>query len=55
LLAESLAQDWQLAEVRLLNVLFGVVLALFVALLMHGLSQLLDKHARRVAAPQRIP
>jgi uncharacterized membrane protein YccC len=55
LLAESLAQDWQLAEVRVLNTLFGVVLALFVALLIHGLSQLLDKHAKRVTALRRRP
>jgi hypothetical protein len=55
LLAESLAQDWQLAEERVLNTLFGVVLALFVALLIHGLSQLLDKHAKRVTALRRRP
>jgi hypothetical protein len=46
LLAESLSQDWQLAQVRLLNALFGVVLALFVALLIHGLRQLLLKRTQ---------
>ena len=50
LLAESFAQDWQLVEPRLLNALFGVVLALFVALLIHGLRQLLQRHAGQVAA-----
>jgi hypothetical protein len=50
LLAESLAQDWDLAEVRLLNALFGVVLALFIALLVHGLRQLLNNRAQRMPA-----
>jgi hypothetical protein len=53
LLAESLSQDWNLAEVRLLNALIGVVLVLFVALLMHGLRQLLDKRTKRRTALQR--
>lgn len=43
LLAESLSQDWHLAQVRLLNALFGMVLALLVALLMHGLRNHLIK------------
>jgi uncharacterized membrane protein YccC len=43
LLAESLAQDWHLAEVRLLNALIGVALALTVALLVHGLRLQLSK------------
>ncbi|MBS7661000.1 FUSC family protein [Pseudomonas lalucatii] len=55
LLAESLSRDWQLAQLRLLNVLFGVVLALFVALLMYGLRQLLEKRAQRSAAAHRTP
>ncbi|MCY1532866.1 Fusaric acid resistance protein-like protein [compost metagenome] len=55
LLAESLAQDWHLPEVRLLNALFGVVLALVVALLMHGLRQLLEKRAKRLAMPHQAP
>lgn len=55
LLAESLAQDWQLAEFRLLNVLFGVVLALLVALLLHGLQQLLNKRTRRTATAHPAP
>lgn len=50
LLAESLAPDWQLAELRLLNALFGVVLALVVALLMHGLQQLLNRRAQGTAS-----
>jgi hypothetical protein len=52
LLAESLAQDWHLAQVRLLNALIGVVLALFVALLMHGLQQLLEARSKAPTAPQ---
>jgi uncharacterized membrane protein YccC len=43
LVVESLAQDWDLAEGRLLNALFGVVLALFIALLGHGLRQRLER------------
>ena len=55
LLAESLAQDWDLAEVRLLNALFGVVIALSIALLVHGLRQLLSNRAQRLAANQPQP
>ncbi len=44
LLAESLSQDWQLAQVRLFNALIGVAIALSVALLMYGLRQYLSKH-----------
>jgi hypothetical protein len=55
LLAESLALDWQLAEFRLLNVLFGVVLALCVALLLHGLQQLLNRRTQRPAAARQAP
>ena len=43
LLAESLSHDWHLAQVRLLNSLIGVVLAILVALLMHGLAQWLGR------------
>ena len=43
LLAESLSQDWHLAEVRLLNALIGVALTLTVALLIHGLRLQLNK------------
>jgi hypothetical protein len=43
LLAESLAHDWQLPQVRLLNSLIGVVLALLVALLVHGLERWLER------------
>jgi hypothetical protein len=55
LLAESLAQDWQLAQGRLLNALFGVVLALLVALLIHGLRQLLINRSQRTAPKQTQP
>ena len=44
LLAESLSHDWHLAQVRLFNSLIGVVLAILVALLMHGLAQWLDRN-----------
>ena len=50
LLAESLSHDWHLAQVRLFNSLIGVVLAMLVALLMHGLEQWLN---RRKEASQR--
>ncbi|WP_147170131.1 FUSC family protein [Pseudomonas sp. SJZ079] len=53
LLAESLSQDWNLAEIRLFNALIGVLLTLFVALLMHGLRQWLDQRAKRRTALQR--
>ncbi|VXC36091.1 conserved membrane hypothetical protein [Pseudomonas sp. 8AS] len=39
LLAECLAPDWQLAQMRLFNSLIGVTLALLVALLIYGLEQ----------------
>jgi hypothetical protein len=55
LLAESLAQDWQLVEMRLLNVLLGTVLALFVALLTHGLQRLLSRRAQRTSAAHQAP
>nr|WP_298138379.1 FUSC family protein [uncultured Pseudomonas sp.] len=45
LLAECFAGDWQMIQQRLLNALFGVVLALFVALLVHGLRQLVKRPA----------
>lgn len=44
LLAESLAQDWHLAEVRLLNALIGVALSLTIALLAHDLLLKLNRH-----------
>ncbi|WP_137818014.1 FUSC family protein [Pseudomonas sp. 2FG] len=44
LLAESLSQDWQLAQLRLFNSLIGAAIALSVALLMYGLRQCLSKH-----------
>jgi len=42
LLAESLAQDWQLPQVRLLNSLIGVALALLIALLIYGFERWLE-------------
>lgn len=50
LLAESLSHDWHLAQVRLFNSLIGVVLAMLVAMLMHGLQQWLN---RREEPPQQ--
>ncbi|OLU17478.1 MULTISPECIES: FUSC family protein [unclassified Pseudomonas] len=59
LLAESLAKDWHLPQVRLFNVTLGIVLTLFIALLMHGLRQWLDnRNAARLstaAADERAP
>jgi hypothetical protein len=43
LLAESLSQDWHLAQVRLFNSLIGVVLSMLVALLIHALEQKLNQ------------
>ncbi len=43
LLAESLAHDWQLPQVRLFNSLIGVALALLVALLVYGLERWLQR------------
>jgi len=45
LLAESLAHDWHLAQLRLFNSLIGVVLAMLVALLMYGVEQRLKRRA----------
>ena len=45
LLAESLAQDWHLPQVRLFNVTLGVSLTLLTALAMHGLRQWLAKRS----------
>ncbi|SIQ42456.1 FUSC family protein [Aquipseudomonas alcaligenes] len=50
LLAESLAMDWQQPQLRLLNSLIGVFLALLIALLLHGLEQRL-----KLAEPPRHP
>ncbi|HSC82756.1 MAG TPA: FUSC family protein [Pseudomonas sp.] len=47
LLAESLSQDWHLAQLRLLNCLIGVVLAMLVALLIYGIEQWLERHTRQ--------
>lgn len=53
LLAESLAKDWHLPEVRLFNALLGVALALAVALLIHGLHLRLGKQGRIEGDPER--
>ena len=53
LLTESLARDWHLAEVRLLNALIGVALALTVALLVHGLRVHLSKTVTTTATPEK--
>jgi len=53
LLTESLAKDWHLAEVRLLNALIGVALALTVALLVHGLRVHLSKTVTTTATPEK--
>ena len=51
LLAESLAHDWHLPQVRLFNSLLGVALALLVALLIYGLERWLNGHRRSHAKP----
>jgi len=43
LLADSLSLDWHLVQGRLLNVLYGVLLAMLVALLVQGLQNYLRK------------
>lgn len=53
LLTESLAKDWHLAEVRLLNALIGVALVLTVALLVHGLRVHLSKTVTTTATPEK--
>ncbi len=55
LLAESLATDWQLIEGRLLNALFGVLLALLVMLPMTGLRRWLDRRMSGTPAPRQLP
>ncbi|WP_263141700.1 FUSC family protein [Pseudomonas sp. RIT-PI-AD] len=52
LLAESLARDWHLPEVRLYNTLLGAVLALMVSTLAH---QARKRWARRSRAAARAP
>ncbi|WP_407291069.1 FUSC family protein [Stutzerimonas zhaodongensis] len=47
LLAETLAQDWGLPQVRLVNAAIGVGVALTVTLLMHWLRQLIARIALR--------
>ncbi|MCU1716549.1 FUSC family protein [Pseudomonas sp. 5P_3.1_Bac2] len=47
LLAECLALDWHVPEVRLLNSLTGVAVALAVALLIHGLQRWLQHRLSR--------
>lgn len=55
LLSDSLAQDWHLAELRLLNALLGVALTLAVALLFHGLRLQLEKSAGASSASPPSP
>lgn len=53
LLSESLARDWDAPEIRLLNALLGVALALAVALLTHGLRLRLSKTQGAEHAPEQ--
>ena len=56
LLAETLAQDWNLPQIRLINASLGVGVALLIATLMHLLHLLLARRSRRkaqLAAAQR--
>lgn len=47
LLAETLAQDWELPQLRLINAAIGVGVALTVTLLMHLLRRLIARSASR--------
>ncbi|WP_421681788.1 FUSC family protein [Stutzerimonas urumqiensis] len=47
LLAETLAQDWNLPQIRLINALTGVLLALSVALFMHLIQRWLGRRNQR--------
>jgi len=49
LLAETLAQDWNLPQIRLINAAIGVAVALLIATLMHVLQMLLARRSRRKA------
>jgi len=51
LLAETLAQDWNLPQIRLLNAAIGVGLALLITSLMHLLRVLLARRSRSKARP----
>ncbi|MBE7373550.1 FUSC family protein [Pseudomonas lopnurensis] len=51
LLAETLAQDWNLPQIRLLNAAIGVSLALLITSLMHLLRVLLARRSRSKAQP----
>ncbi|WP_313025709.1 FUSC family protein [Pseudomonas lopnurensis] len=51
LLAETLAQDWNLPQIRLLNAAIGVGLALLITSLMHLLRVLLARRSRSKAQP----
>jgi uncharacterized membrane protein YgaE (UPF0421/DUF939 family) len=53
LLAETLAQDWNLPQVRLINASIGVGLALLVTLTMHGLRRWMFR-SRRSQAPTNV-
>ncbi len=51
LLAETLAQDWNLPQIRLINAAIGVSVALLIATLMHLLHRLLARRSLRKAQP----
>ncbi|EXF47449.1 family membrane protein [Pseudomonas sp. BAY1663] len=55
LLAETLAQDWNLPQTRLLNAAIGVGLALLVASLMHLVRRLLTRRSRKNARAAQQP
>lgn len=56
LLAETLAQDWDLPQVRLVNALIGVALALTVSLAIHGSRRWLERRRRKPSnAPSASP
>ncbi len=54
LLAESLALDWHLPQVRLFNSLLGMALALLLALLIYGVERWLNSH-RHPPEPPPVP
>lgn len=55
LLTESLSHDWHLGQVRVLNTLTGVAIALFVALVMHWFRHYLNQYFNRRQANKPAP
>ncbi len=55
LLTESLSHDWHLGQVRVLNTLTGVAIALSVALLMHWVRHYLNQYLNRRQSNQPEP